>query len=135
MGAFLNDLITRHVDGQYVILEESLVYRTNSLVTIHVPQGFKTDYASIPRFFWRFCGSRSGDGPKSNYAPASVLHDFMYETGMTPYLKVTRRRADNIFYEAMLCLKVSRWRAWLMYKAVRLCGWFPWNRYRKRHLS
>jgi len=39
---------------------------------ITVPAGFDTDYASIPRIFWPIYP------PDGEYAPAAILHDFLY---------------------------------------------------------
>ena len=42
---------------------------------IEVPQGFETDFASVPRFFWRVVP------PWGRYSPAAVVHDYLYSTG------------------------------------------------------
>lgn len=80
-----------------------------------VPLDWETDLASVPRlpFVYLLAGGTAT-------APA-VVHDFLYSC---PRLRQSRSReeADAVFYEAMLSVGVSRWRAWLMYQAVRVCG-------------
>lgn len=84
---------------------------------IDVPQGFETDFASVPRLFWRIVP------PWGRYSPAAVVHDYLYHTG-----KVSRKKADGIFLELMAKLAVPLWKRYVMYWAVRLFGWFAWNR-------
>jgi hypothetical protein len=81
-------------------------------LTICVPKGFVTDFASIPRGLWNLfpCDGR--------HSPAAVIHDFLYSGTHT-----SRFLADAIFREVMTELQVPRWRRDLMYFAVRLFGW------------
>ncbi len=88
---------------------------------IHVPMGFITDFASIPRIFWIIIGHPTGE-----YGKAAVIHDYLYYKQTT-----TRRYADRIFLEAMKVLEVSWWRRRAMWLAVRSFGWRPWNRHKK----
>lgn len=78
---------------------------------IRVPAGFETDFASIPRLFWRF------EPPLGDAAKAAVVHDYLYSTKSRP-----REEADAVFYEAMGILGVSGWKKSLMYAAVRVFG-------------
>ncbi len=85
-----------------------------------VPNGFPTDFASIPTFFHRLL-------PKNGiYDAAAVLHDWLYATG--EYYKDT---ADNIFLEAMVALNVESWRRNAMYQAVDKFGGTAWRNHRK----
>ena len=92
---------------------------------IIVPKGFITDGASIPRIFWTIVGH-----PFSEFAQAAVLHDFLYDRRI-----YTRKRSDEIFYEAMGVLKVSKWKRMVMYQAVRRFGWMPWLHHIKAQLK
>ena len=84
---------------------------------VTVPKGFLTDGASIPRIFWVFVGP-----PWGKYGYAAIVHDYLY------HIKIyTRKRSDQIFYEAMGVLGVSTWKRRVMFTAVRLVGWIPWN--------
>ena len=80
---------------------------------IHVPSGFKTDLASTPFFAWSLGFPKWGQ-----YSKAAVVHDYLYQSKL-----VDRATADAIFREAMGVLGVPRWKANVMYSAVRLFGW------------
>ena len=76
-----------------------------------VPAGFVTDFASIPRLFWRVLP------PTGSYGKAAVIHDYLYRTGA-----FTRSICDGIFLEAMCELGVPGWKRRVMFRAVRLFG-------------
>ena len=75
---------------------------------ITAPAGFVTDFASIPRLplvWWIM----------SDYGhPAAVIHDYLCESRSHP-----RKFADEVFHAALIACRVPRWRASLMYTAVR----------------
>ena len=63
-----------------------------------------------------------------------MLHDAMYQDKFSvhdgkvfKYIWITRKEADDIFYEAMLVSKVPKWKALIMYKFVRMFGWLSWR--------
>ena len=87
---------------------------------IEVPQGFETDFASVPRFFWRVVP------PWGRYSPAAVVHDYLYCAG-----KVTRAEADRAFLTIMQRLGVPAWKRSIMYWAVRWFGGLAWEGCRK----
>ena len=93
----------------------------DSTDVIYIPKGFICDGASIPKIFWSLIG-----GPLGPYAPAAVVHDFLYR-----FQTRTRAESDRIFLEAMKVLKVSWWRRRTMWLAVRSWAWIPWNKYKK----
>jgi hypothetical protein len=84
---------------------------------IIVPAGFKTDLASVPRFFWRIV-------PPHQYPEASILHDYMYSA---EYFK--REKCDKFFREILIHRNASRLRAYAMWLAVRLFGWAVWRKH------
>ena len=86
-------------------------------VTIHVPVGFVTDFASIPRFI-RFIIPKLG-----KYNKAAVLHDYAYQFGT-----ISRKQADQLFLDAMKDLGVLKWKRYTMYWAVRAFGFFAWRK-------
>lgn len=89
-----------------LVFESALLERQ-----IHVPTGFVTDFASVPRApltYWLFGGV--GD-------EAAVVHDFLYETQA-----VTRDLADLVYGEALEACGVARWRRAAMVLAVQLFG-------------
>jgi hypothetical protein len=91
---------------------------------IEVPEGFVTDFASVPRLFWRIVP------PWGRYSPAAVVHDYLYQSA-----KVSRKEADDIFLELMARLGVPRWKRYTMYWAVRGFGGFAWDAHRKRQVA
>ncbi len=87
---------------------------------IDVPRGFETDFASVPRFFWRIVP------PWGRYSPAAVVHDYLYFTG-----KVTRAEADRVFLGHMERLGVPLWKRTVMYRALRFFGGSAWDECRR----
>lgn len=92
--------------------------------TIIVPEGFITDFASVPRIFWSIIS------PIDKHAKAAVLHDFLYVYGG----HMGRKRCDDIFLEAMTVLDVDEWRRQPMYRCVRMFSWYRWNQLRKEKI-
>lgn len=84
---------------------------THSIV---VPAGFESDLASVPRPFWSWIP------PYGRYLWASIVHDFLYMLGSRS--GITRKQADQVFHQMMLHAGVSKWRASIMYSAVRVGG-------------
>lgn len=88
---------------------------------IEVPKGFITDFASIPGFL------RDRFAVNDDHRLAAVAHDYLYsQSGIIKQLgrdiTYTRKEADQIFYKLMLTEGVGRFKAWLMYRAVRSFG-------------
>jgi len=84
---------------------------------IHVPEGFETDFASIPIVFMPFLTW------KDKFNKAAVVHDYLYYTKKYP-----RHIADKVFLELQIALGVEKWKAYTFYYVVRLFGWTHWNR-------
>jgi hypothetical protein len=89
-------------------------------MVIKIPAGWVTDFASVPRFFWRVLP------PMGRYSLAAIAHDYLYWSGMVP-----KDEADNIFLELMKHLGVSAWKRNTMYQAVKLFGKSAWDGHRK----
>lgn len=95
------------------VLVVPLLYQSEIFGRITVPEGFETDFASVPRIplaYWLF-----GDSAHA----AAVVHDYLCRVHY-PACNISWRRAADVFYEAMRVTQVPRWRAWPMYMAVRL---------------
>ncbi|MGD9825770.1 DUF1353 domain-containing protein [Desulfobacter sp.] len=88
---------------------------------IIVPAGFETDFASVPRFFWRFCPPAAG-----NHAEPSVLHDYLCVTSND------QPHTDKIFLEAMSANGVGWLKRTVMYIAVRAYQTAKGNYFKKR---
>lgn len=120
MGTFTDPLDLRWSDenpGRDFILTHSFTYRTSlggqRYFAIVVPAGFVTDFASIPRAFWRVLP------PTGRYGKAAVVHDYLYRT---PEIQVTRAEADKVFLDAMADLGVGTVTRRTMWAAVRTFG-------------
>lgn len=124
--SFLDELYLKKLRGQGRLYEVSRPFRSlikmplgnNTVAT--VPVGFVTDFASVPRLFWRLLP------PVGNYDEAAVLHDYLYVTQV-----YTRLLSDQIFKAGMIELKVKKWKRNIMYRAVRMGGWMPWQKHRE----
>lgn len=93
-----------------------LVYQSDHLErVIWVPEGFVTDFATVPRFLpisWWLAGDTAH--------AAATVHDYLLTTD-TP-----NADAHKVFYEAMSLNGEPTWRRWLMWQAVRVFG--GWGR-------
>lgn len=97
---------------------------------LHVPAGFRTDLASIPRILWilpGFAPMELGGG-----APP-IVHDWLYQHGGVCWrprmaaVQFTRRQVDSVFLHLMQDMQVG-WRRFVAWWAVRLFGWFAWRK-------
>ncbi len=95
-------------------------------VWAYVPAGFLTDGATAPRLFWAIIP------PWGDYGQAAVLHDILCETltltRNEQKITITRKQADDIFYEAMKAAGVNWAIRSLIYAAVRVYAWTGWGR-------
>ena len=116
---FLTALAVLQVTEDDWQLQTPLVYWSVFLNRkLTVPAGFITDFASVPRmpFIYWFAGG-------ATEAPA-VLHDWFYRTCT---LKVSRKQADDLLYEAIVARGYSRFRGWLMWAGVRVGGYWSYE--------
>jgi hypothetical protein len=70
-----------------------------------VPYGFITDGASVPRLFWWVAS------PCTDAFEAAVLHDYR--------LSINDKNADRLFLLDLIRYDVPKWRAYLLYYAVK----------------
>ena len=115
MSSFTENLIVSPLDsGKEWVLRKSFHYdvgHKGSDYSIAIPTGFVTDFCSSLPIVWSII-------PKwDKYGKATVVHDYLYFTR-----EVSRKKADDIFYEAMLVSGVKRWKAKLMHWTVRVFG-------------
>lgn len=114
MSSFTKPLtVTKRDDGTWKVAESFRYYvgREGSKDYVDVPEGFVTDFASVPRPLWSIFP------PDGKYSQAAVLHDYCY-----CHHTYNRKKCDQVFLEAMEVLKVSWWKRRLMYRAVRMFG-------------
>jgi hypothetical protein len=106
---------------QWILLDDLQYNMGSSNVSLIVPTGFVTDYASIPRGFWGIAS------PQDVYSEPAVVHDYLYWTQ-----SCTRAQADNIFYIAMQEASVNPIRRWFIYHTVRAAGQSSWDQNQKQ---
>ena len=126
-------VIRRRVAGgntrPYYYLVDSLNITLSDRRIIHIPAGFVWDLSSVPRFLW---GALPPDG---DFELASLIHDFLYihldERG--------RKFADDemLLWSKVVSGTADKWSArnfdnQLRYVAVRVFGWFVWDRNKRR---
>lgn len=128
-ATFVGPLTISYIDGSNWRLAAPFAFHRPELtitipaVEVAVPAGFETDFASVPRFFWRLFPP-AGSGVGAAYGRAAVIHDYLYRT---PGACVSRRAADRIFREAMEAEGVAGWRRWTLWLAVRVFGGRSWR--------
>lgn len=101
--------------GNVYRLLEPLTYEN-----LTVPEGFESDGASVPRFFWRIVFP-----PGDNRAlRAAFLHDYIYRTHPAGW---TKAAADELFRKLLIEDGISRNSANMAYWGVRLFGGSSWE--------
>jgi hypothetical protein len=85
-----------------------------------VPQGFKSDGASVPRFFWRLVFPKGDE----KAIRAGFAHDWIYRNHPEGW---TKAEADLMFYDLLLEDGVEKWRAWIAYQGVKWFGHLAWK--------
>lgn len=121
---FMTELQVQKVKRRYWRLTSELIYHSELVGLVTVPVGFVTDFASVPRLPIAFL--LVGDTAHT----AAVIHDYLYRVN-----KMTRKRADEVFLEAMNAESTAKWRRRIMYLTVRLGGRRTWKRYRENEVS
>lgn len=87
---------------------------------VTVPQGFRSDGISVPRFLWRFLSPCI----TSESVTAGVIHDYIYRELRD---KISRATADKIFYRILVGNGFGKFRAFVAWLGVRLFGWIAWR--------
>ena len=86
-----------------------------------MPENYCYDGASIPRFFWRFIGSK-GD---VKFLIGALIHDTLCEN--KNYVNHDRYFADKIFERCLYVSDTWAFTRWLMFHSVdnwqKFCGW------------
>ena len=112
-----NPKVEIHVDHNHVELFKP--YKPDDLCKLTIPAGFVSDGASIPRALWSTIGSPF----HPRFMPAALYHDYLLSVmrdGTEPNL--TKAGVDGEFRRLLLANGVSKFRAGLMYRAVRSFG-------------
>lgn len=108
-------VVDRHGErpGCFWLLED-LVVTLGCGLTITIPKGFVTDFASVPKFLWGVFP------PIGDHNLADTVHDYLYTMNMLP-----REYCDDEFLLFMKALRPKK-KSWLdnymRYYAVRFFG-------------
>ncbi len=104
------------------VLESPAVW-SDAARYVRVPEGFMTDFASIPFMFrWWQTGAV---GPQR---VAAYFHDWLYSEQSA----IGRRKADQIFRDVMGDAGAGAFRRWAMYLGLRVGGWLAWRSNQKK---
>jgi len=104
--------------GRNFLLTEEFSFTQPGHEPVVTPVGFKTDFASIPRFATFFV-------PKlGRYTYPAVTHDYLCRIAKT---WEERAGADWMFRNAMEVMGVGFLRRWVMWFSVYTAGWFVWT--------
>ena len=114
MPRFQTDLILDPQPDRKWRVVFPFVYESDIAGTIIVAPGFLCDLNSIPRFCWWV-------STPTDYPEAGVIHDWGYRGNLT------RETADAVYLELLLHLGMSRTRAYLRYRALRVFGRFSYK--------
>lgn len=121
-GRYLTELVVRHIDGKKWEVMEPFAYAKNTTSEkddlIIVKKGYITNFASIPRLFWRLIGH-----PAGKHGKAAVVHDYLYS-----YHLYSKKESDKIFYQAMRVSGVSWLKASIMFNTVKWFGKKAWKK-------
>ncbi|MFK7803185.1 MAG: DUF1353 domain-containing protein [Anaerolineae bacterium] len=131
--------VERLEDGKRKLLRDLPLNNIHGFSFV-IPEGFETDYSSVP-FFARFLFRWS------EVDIAGVVHDWLYHQNkkdkkLDSFLNLLsisgknsegykkRLHADNIWYWVAISgvHHVSKFTAWLGWFGLRLGGWYRWNR-------
>ena len=122
MSKFLSELVIRECqsDDNLWQLDDDLNYQSDLVGIVHIPAGFYTDLASVPRvpFIYESWGNRCHR--------ASVIHDFLYRIDSVP--QATYRQANAVFREAMESTGAGWDIRWPMWLGVFLGGWTSYHK-------
>lgn len=103
-------------ENDWVTLKDFRYYSAVLGRELVVPEGFVTDFASVPRlpFVYFLTGGVA--------VRAAVVHDYLYRSRSAP-----RAQADAVFLEVMKLTGQPWWRRRLMWLGVRAFGRAPYN--------
>lgn len=105
-------------DDHDCMLVNDLIYSIGrSGISVTVPKGFVTDFASIPQSLWSF-----GLSPHGRYSKAAIIHDYLYWAQ-----GCTKEQADNILLLAMKESNVSSVQEISIYEGPHFGGAPSWD--------
>lgn len=120
-------LCVNYIDGINWELERNFSYRTQAGELSTVRKGFVFDFASIPRPLWWLYPPTGTEG--NPYGIAAIIHDWLCAHRKLGGRVISFSKANSVFLEIMLYLKVRKTLAYLMYWSVQSpFGWWLWKK-------
>jgi hypothetical protein len=116
---FATPLIIEAYEGRddFWIVRAPLIWQDDDFGLIHVPPGFITDLASIPRALRNL----PAFDPNGKSRKPAVIHDWLYSVGHD------KARADEFLRQAMIAEGGTVGDADAFYEAVHLFGQRAWD--------
>ncbi len=119
---------------KWEVIEDYKLYIPWLKETLLIPKGYIFDAASIPRFLWPLIN------PTGILLIPSLFHDFSYEfngflNDKKEKIHVTEEHPraffDMLFRDIGVYVNGINSVPNIAYRALQICGSFPWNRHRK----
>jgi DNA-binding Lrp family transcriptional regulator len=103
---------------KYRLLNDVIVTMSNGNPLL-IPEGFKWDLSSSPRFLWAIFP------PDGDFEIAALIHDYLYQNQI-----YSRKFSDREMYAwSKVANKKNPVDNFLRYIAVRALGWLVWKKY------
>ena len=121
MSKFLTELDARLIkDDRIWKLGSPLIYASDLLGLIEVPEGFETDLASVPRipFVYMLWGGKAHR--------EGVLHDYLFRIDSVPLASFSQ--ANAAFFEAMQVRGKPAYVRYPMWLGVVFGGWTAFHK-------
>ncbi len=100
-----------------IVLDSPLLFCAYEICYI-VEEGYRSNGMSVPQCLWSIISPQ--------YSPItlfpSICHDWLYDNHL-----MTREEADQWYYDALIENGYPKWKAKLVYKAVRKYGESHWG--------
>ena len=109
-----------NLDGTWTVMKEMRVVVPGWPEPFIVPEGFITDYASVPRLLWSIFPPNG-----QRYGVAAIVHDLIYRNLQRFF---TRKQADHILFQVMEIYGTKRITRWCIWLGVRLGGASAWSK-------
>ncbi len=126
MCTFLDDpAIKLHPNpkSRWVKLTAQLRVELEDGTVITAPKNFWCDLASLPKW------TRSAASDWRQTAKAGIIHDLIYR--WAHILGYTRKQADQLYRKMLIACGVSKWRARIQYRALRIGAGGAWSDWRQ----
>ncbi len=134
MSSFTHALVVEDLENGNWVVKEPFVYVLEPIPGVAhrfvaIPEGFLTDFASIPRGLWNVFPPNG-----CSYDRAAVVHDYLYRGGFVTQIvgnlelhkDPTRAEADSILKEAMNVSNVGWFTRQVVWAGVRVGGRCAW---------